>query len=352
MSPAVPRIRDRFRFPRIVAGLALLQIAVVVGVIALSGGAHAEPARRRSGDVRYEPPKSEDGVPEQFRLATHSFHFAEETRSQPSDKVYASRVTFPSPVTTEYESNNTVHCEYFRPTNVAANEKLPGVVVLHILGGDFPLSRLFCNALAQQRCAALFVKMPYYGPRRPQGVSRRMISADPSETVAGMRQAILDIRRARAWLEGQDEIDDAQLGVFGISLGGITAALAGTLEPRFTKVCPMLAGGDIAQVAWESPELARVRREWERKGQSRDEIQKLLLTIDPVTYAANLKGRSVLMLNASQDEVIPRPCTDSLWESFGRPRIVWYNAGHISALRYLPEGLNEVSHFFAPAKRK
>ncbi len=330
----------------------LALMAMVTGLATGDRASSAEPKKQRSGEVRYEPPTSEAGVPEQFRLAAHTFHFDEEIRSEPRDKMYTSRVTFPSPLRTEHENNNTVHCEYYRPTNVAAGEKVPGVVVLHILGGDFPLSRLFCNALAQQGCGALFVKMPYYGPRRQPGVSRRMISADPSETVAGMRQAILDIRRARSWLEAQDEIDDEQLGVFGISLGGITAALAGTVEPRFAKICPMLAGGDIAEVAWESPELARVRREWEKKGQSREEIHDLLLTIDPVTYAANLKGRQVLMLNASRDEVIPRRCTDSLWEAFGRPRIVWYNAGHISALRYLPEGLHEVAHFFAAGQRK
>lgn len=312
----------------------------------------AEASSRRSGEVRYEPPKSEEGVPETFRLAAHTFRFDEDVRSLPRDKIYTSRVTFPSPVTTEHAVNNTVHCEYYRPTSVPAGQKAPGVVVLHILGGDFPLSRVFCNALAQRGCAALFVKMPYYGPRRVPGVPRRMISADPEETVAGMRQAILDIRRARAWLEAQDQVDDEQLGVFGISLGGITAALAATAEPRFAKVCPMLAGGDIAKVAWESPELARVRREWEAKGQDRDEIYKLLVSIDPVTYAANVKGRQILMLNASRDEVIPRSCTDSLWQAFGRPRIVWYNAGHISALRYLPEGLNEVADFFAPTKPK
>lgn len=325
-------------------------VLVALGFVGAFPATAAEPARQRTGEVRYQPPMSEDGVPAQFRLPAHVFRFAEEVRSLPRDKVYTSRITFPSPVVTEHENNNTVHCEYYRPANVAAGEKLPGVVVLHILGGDFPLSRVFCGALAQRRCAALFIKMPYYGPRRQPGVGRRMISPDPEETIAGMRQAILDIRRGRAWLEAQEEIDEAQLGVFGISLGGITAALAGMAEPRFAKICPMLAGGDVAQVAWESPELARVRREWAKKGQSREEIQKLLKQIDPVTYAANLNGREVLMLNASRDEIIPRSCTDSLWEAFGRPRIVWYDAGHISALRYLPEGLHEVSQFFAAKK--
>ena len=34
----------------------------------------------------------------------------------------------------------------------------------------------------------------------------------------------------------------------------------------------------------------------------------------------------------------------------GKPRIVWYDAGHISALRYLMEGIIEVTNFFQPAQ--
>jgi dienelactone hydrolase len=307
--------------------------------------ATAKDARRRTGEIVYEPPAKEV-APELFRLPKATFSFSEEIRSFPGDKVYASRVTFPSPVVTQYAVNNTVHCEYFRPADLRPGERIPAVIVLHILGGDFPLSRAFCNALALNRCAALFVKMPYYGPRRPAGVNIRMISADADQTVAGMRQAILDIRRARAFLASQSEVDPDQTGVFGISLGGITAALAASLEPRFTKCCPMLAGGDIAKVALESPELARVRREWAARGQDGEAIKSLLVKIDPVTYAANLAGRKILMINASHDEIIPRACTDSLWNACGKPRIVWFNAGHISSLRYLPEGIHEVTTFF------
>src|SRR5205085_11716380 len=100
-----------------------------------------------------------------------------------SPRVRGSLVTFPSPVKTALEQNNTVHCEYYLPQR---KEKVPAVVVLHILGGDFPLSRLYCSALSSRGVAALFVKMPYYGPRRTPGDPRRMVSKDPKETVEGM----------------------------------------------------------------------------------------------------------------------------------------------------------------------
>jgi dienelactone hydrolase len=308
-----------------------------------------EPVRR--DEVKYVPPANEANVPERFRLPANHFSFEQRRISGEGARIEIFKVTFPSPVKTPHEVNNTVHCEYFRPAGKAGQtQKMPGVVVLHILGGDFPLSRLFASALAQKGCAALFVKMPYYGPRRPPGTNLRMISrTDPEQTIAGMTQAVLDVRRAAAWLAAQDEVDPKQLGVFGISLGGITSALVATAEPRFVKICPMLAGGDIAQVTWESPELARVRDHWTKQGKTKEDLFELLKIIDPVTYAANVRGREILMLNASHDEVIPRSCTESLWKAFGKPRIVWYDAGHISAIRYLMEGITEVTNFFQPA---
>jgi dienelactone hydrolase len=312
----------------------------------------ADIPKQREGAVDYRPSATDDRVAERFRLAAHRFTFKEQVVSEQGARIIASKVTFPSPVVTPHESNNTVHCEYFRPAALSEKgspaKRYPAVVVLHILGGDFPLSRLFCKGLANRNVGALFVKMPYYGPRRPQGVNVRMISHDPRESVAGMTQAILDIRRAAAWLAAQDEVDPAQLGVFGISLGGITACLAATAEPRFAKVCPILAGGDISQIAWESPELARVRQKWIEKGETKESIVELLKSIDPVTYAENVRGRSILMFNASRDEVIPRRCTDSLWQAFGKPPIIWYEAGHYTAIFHLLDVVQQTAAFFQP----
>ena len=133
---------------------------------------------------------------------------------------------------------------------------------LHILGGDFELSRLCCQSLSLHGVGALFVKMPYYGPRRPEGVRVRMISDDLDQTVRGMTQAVLDIRRAAAWLAAREEIDPARLGITGISLGGIVGALAATAEPRFHSVCLILAGGNLEKIILESDETAEIRQSW------------------------------------------------------------------------------------------
>jgi dienelactone hydrolase len=280
-----------------------------------------------------------------FQLPAHRFAYHQQPVETCSTTMEISLVTFPSPVVTPHPANNRVHCEYFRPL---APGRHRAVVVLHILGGDFDLARLFSRYLAHHGVAALFVKMPYYGPRRDPQSSARMVSSDIRATVAGMRQAVLDIRQAAAWLASREEIDPDQLGVFGISLGGITGALAATAEPRLTNVCLMLAGGDIGQVAWASRELAPLRNRWQAEGQSKEEFFALLKTVDPVTYAQIVPGRRVLLINASHDELIPRACTESLWRAFGRPPIVWFDAGHYSAMSYLFDGLNRVLRFFQP----
>jgi hypothetical protein len=56
------------------------------------------------------------------------------------------------------------------------------------------------------------------------------------------------------------------------------------------------------------------------------------------------------MLNAKNDEVIPRACTESLWEAFGKPKIHWYEAGHYSAMLYITDALEKVADFFSNAE--
>ncbi len=329
-----------------------LAIAATISLLGASNSVAATVDRPiRRGEIRFEPDAKElTAVPKPFRLEPQTFSFEQKSQATASDDVSLSLVTFPSPVKTKYDCNNTVHCEYYCPTTPG---KHPACVVLHILGGDFPLSRTFATALAHRGVAALFVIMPYYGPRRPADANVRMVSADPSQTVAGMTQAVKDLRYAAAWLAEQPEVDPKQLGVFGISLGGITAALAGTAEPRFHKICPVLAGGDIALVLWEStePHAVDARRRWIAAGGTRESLLSLMKTVDPATYGDCVRGRTILMLNASHDEVIPKKCTEALWQAFGRPPILWYNAGHYSAAFHLIDAIGRVTEFFATESR-
>jgi dienelactone hydrolase len=305
----------------------------------------AEVSPTRTGTVRFVPRSDESNLPQPFQLPPHTFDFEQTGVSTTASVMRVSKVTFPSPIVTPHPNNNTVHCEYFCPTTPG---KKPSVVVLHILGGDFDLARLFCRALAGRNINALFLKMPYYGERRQEGVDVRMISMQPEETVSGMVQAVSDIRQAASWLQAQEEVDPEQLGIMGISLGGITGALTVGIEPRFTKAAFLLAGGDMGEVAWTSTEMTELREKWTKSGRTKDQLFAQLKIIDPVTYARPVASRKILMLNASHDEVVPPACTQSLWRAFGEPEIVWWDAGHYTAVRYIFSGMARVIRFFEP----
>jgi hypothetical protein len=59
------------------------------------------------------------------------------------------------------------------------------------------------------------------------------------------------------------------------------------------------------------------------------------------------------MLNARHDETIPLACTEALWRALNEPEIIWMDAGHISSMRFIFDGLASVTRFFsdsAPGK--
>jgi len=301
------------------------------------------PEQSRRGTIKYRPTEQEDQVPLQFRLPAEPFIYDVHPLDVTSKSPAVSLVTFPSAIETSQPNNNTVHCEYYRPK---AEGERPGVVVLHILGGSFELSRICCRALASKGIGALFMKMPHYGPRRQPGSNARMVSDDPHETVRGMSQAVLDVRRSAAWLAAREEIDPNQLGITGISLGGIVSALAFSAEPRFQKGCFVLAGGDLAETFWKSQKFSNLRERWAANGKNKEDLQELLSTIDPAVLASKKSEPRILMFNAKHDELIPYSCTMKLWQAYGEPEIVWWNTGHYTAIWELPACLVQMSHFF------
>src|SRR5262245_62969243 len=84
-------------------------------------------AKTREGVVHFLPAASEAVVAERFRLDEHRFTWQSRLQAA-TDNFEIWEVTFPSPVTTPHELNNTVCCEYFR---CRAGGRRPGVIVLH-----------------------------------------------------------------------------------------------------------------------------------------------------------------------------------------------------------------------------
>ncbi len=297
-----------------------------------------------TGTAHFQPIGDQSDIPDRYRLSERSFDYTmKPLRDLPVSGVEILQVTFPSPVTSATPENNTVYAEYYRPKGTGP---FPAVIVLDITGGDQSLSRFIGRILAQNKIAGLFVQMAYYGPRRPPGSRLRMLSTDIPQTMAAVRQTVLDCRCAAAWLASRPEVDGQRIGILGTSLGSFIATLTSEMDPRFSRVAILLGGGGLVDAFYDHPQAAPYRKVWEALGGTKEQVKVALGPVDPITKAANLKSRHVLMIAAKRDEIVPPSAAIALWEAMGKPKIVWYDTTHFGAALYIAAALKPIIEHF------
>jgi hypothetical protein len=335
-----PRRHDTSPLPRLRVGLT---IAAAIAVFASPLVAAPEITK---GTAQFVPRGDQAEVPPRYRLEKHAFDWEMNPKLElPVAGVEMFEVRFPSPVTTKYPENNTVHCEFYRPVGPGP---FPAVIVLDITGGNQKLSRIFARHLAQNKIAGLFVQMAYYGPRRPAGKSPRLLSTDVDQTIEAVRQTVLDIRQATAWLESRPDVDPKQLGIMGTSLGSFVAALSAEMEPKLGRVCVLLGGGGFVDAYWSDPRVVPFRQVYELTGGLKKTIEQKIAPVDPITCAANLKDRKLLIVGAKFDEIVPPKMAENLWNATGKQRLIWIDSGHYTAAFYVFSSLGLVVEHFRP----
>jgi dienelactone hydrolase len=319
--------------------------ALLLLASALPAAAETPPPER--GSVRFAPVDDQKDVPQRYRLEPRTFEYEMRLRFDlPLSRVRVHRLTFPTALESPHPENNTVHAEYYRPHG---DGPFPGVIVLDITGGDQSLSRSIATHLASQGVGALFVQMAYYGPRRPPGSSLRLLSPDINHTLTAIRQTVLDLRLATAWMAARPELDPKRLGILGTSLGSFVAALTSEMEPRLGRAVVLLGGGGFIDGYYDHPKAADLRKLYESLGGSRERLKKLIAPVDPLTCAANLKGRRLLMVAAKHDEIVPPKMAEALWNASGRQKIVWYDCGHYTGLVFIADALGHIVEHFRAA---
>ena len=281
------------------------------------------------------------------------FHYTRKLlREQGAHRVFA--LSYPSPMITEHESNNTIPAEYYQPRGIKEGEPpRPGVVCLHILNGNFELVRLLCSVLADRGVPAMMFKLPYYGERRPpQG--KRMLLRDPRLFAEAMGQGMLDIRRSLDVLQSLPEVDESKLGLCGISLGAILGASAAGYDPRIQREVLVLGGGDLQHILYTANETRAMATFYNKlSAEEKVVVDKMLGRIEPLNHAPALRklGESgrVLMINAEEDRVVAPECTRKLARAMGMEKdVVWLKGlGHYTAMAALPDIIARLVPFFA-----
>ncbi len=240
------------------------------------------------------------------------------------------RLSFPSAVTTPHPENNIVRARYFPETSERGRKR--AVVVLPQWNADIEGHVGLCRLLNRFGISAVRLSLPYHDLRMPPELRRAdyIVSANVGRTAQVCRQAVLDARRAIAWLATQGY---ESIGILGTSLGSCLAMLTAAHEPLVRAAALNHISPYFADVIWEGLSTAHVREGLD--GQiDLDALRRIWMPISPFPYLERVRGKHVLLVYARYDLTFPVTLSRMLVSEFRRrgvePQVAVLPCGHYS----------------------
>lgn len=230
-------------------------------------------------------------------------------------------------VTIRGENGFTVHLAVRRPAGVDTVRR-PLYLILggHQRGRD-------AGALLGDTRGNIYASLeyPFEGNDRAKGVA--LVAEVPA-----IRRALYDtppaVMLALDYLLQRPDVDPARVELVGASFGAPFATIAAALDPRVTRLW-IAHGGGKPYTLFEHglrPEIAF--------GPARAAVAGLATLLAsgprlaPEHWVARVSPRPVVMLNAEDDERIPRPSVDALWDAALKPRTqLWLPGQHMQGNR-------------------
>ena len=286
---------DRTRWGRTTLGL--IALAMLVGLVAFAGYLLRDPLphflARRSQLASVEAGESLDSAG--YRLTT-------------------ARVVAKSGLAVEL----TVR----RP--LADSGRLPLAV---ILGGHYGSRRAMRFLGETPGVMVATLSYPFTGDPRPDAVTF-------VRDIPKIRGAFLDtppaVMLALDYLTSLPGVDPTRVEAVGVSLGAPFMCIAGALDPRFSRVW-VLHGSGGSYVPLE----ANMKRNipFGPLRMLAAGIANVIIAgprLDPVRWVPQIAPRPFVMVNASDDERLPRSAVDALYASAREPKEqVWMAGGHV-----------------------
>ncbi len=219
-------------------------------------------------------------------------------------------LTFPSALETPHRENNTVYGRCFRGRGATR----AAVIVLPQWNSDSEGHVGLCRLLALNGMTALRLSLPYHDRRMPPELARAdyIVSANLTRTVQVCRQAVLDARRAIAWLaaEGFDRI-----GILGTSLGSCLSLLTTAHEPLLKAQALNHISPYFADVVWRGLSTRHVREGLDGHIDL-NLLRAVWKPISPRWYLERLRDRRTLLVYARYDLTFPVDLSEDLVREF------------------------------------
>lgn len=228
-------------------------------------------------------------------------------------------------------NDRTLALDCYTPNKVNPLKPAPVILILPIIGGDYPLETHFARYFARHGMAAVLLRRD------------KLVKGERFDQIDGvLRQGTIDARQALDWIEAQPEYDASRIGLFGVSMGAIRGALLLPAEPRIRAAALGLVGGDLPWILanTEEPSIAKRRRAvMNKENISRRELEERLraaITFDPAAVASSVDPGKVFLVLATCDTSVPMRKGWELRRQMGKPETMIVPAGHYSALLFIP----------------
>ncbi|PHU22567.1 hypothetical protein BC332_07674 [Capsicum chinense] len=233
--------------------------------------------------------------------------------------------------------------------------------VVHLAGtGDHTFERRLRlgGPLLKENIATMVLESPFYGKRRPL-LQRGSKLLCVSDLLLLGRATIEEAQSLLHWLDC--EAGFGKMGICGLSMGGVHAAMVGSLHPTPIATLPFLSPHSAVvafcegilkhATAWEAlrddlsmPEASMTLEE------VKERMRNVLSLTDVTRFPIPKDPHAVIFVAATDDGYIPRHSVLELEKAWPGSEVRWVRGGHVSSFllhngafrRAIVDGLNRL----------
>ncbi|KAL0337994.1 UNVERIFIED_CONTAM: protein ABHD18 [Sesamum calycinum] len=233
--------------------------------------------------------------------------------------------------------------------------------VVHLAGtGDHAFERRLRlgEPLLKENIATMVLESPFYGRRRPM-LQRGAKLLCVSDLLLLGRATIEEARSLLHWLDS--EAGFGKMGVCGLSMGGVHAAMVGSLHPTPIATLPFLSPHSAVvafcegvlkhATAWEAlREDLAMQKVTTTLEEVRERMRNVLSLTDVTRFPIPKNPNAVIFVAATDDGYIPKHSVLELQKAWPGSEVRWVSGGHVSSFllhngefrRAIVDGLNRL----------
>ncbi len=224
---------------------------------------------------------------------------------------------------------------------------VPGALTGAPWNGAERLYPRVAEAFTSLGLVAARIELPLHESRAParEISGHEMLQGDLFTYVRAVAQAVRDLRSLAGWLRNEY----GSVGLWGLSIGALIAALAAERDARFSWAVlaqPAIRAGS----AWGSPITAPMREHMRGIGVTREDVELVLRGLEPVGPPA-IGASRVLLQGGRWDRLATAEGLAELGRRWPGAEVRLYDAGHISLAignRWLQDGSEFVTRLPGP----